>query len=74
MLYAGRRVHPTLTLSHYPAPKPMSASTCLRVQQSPYPYLKPLRVYVTETAFLGGCFTAVAQVSVTIANPRTRRA
>ncbi|PMB47731.1 hypothetical protein CEN39_23825 [Fischerella thermalis CCMEE 5201] len=30
------------------------ATSCLRVRQSPYPYGKPLRVYVTETAFLGG--------------------
>jgi hypothetical protein len=27
---------------------------CAHLRQSPYPYLKPLRVYVRETAFLGG--------------------
>ncbi|MER3492106.1 MAG: hypothetical protein C4323_07110 [Mastigocladus sp. ERB_26_2] len=38
--------------------------TTLRVRQSPYPDGKPLRVYVTETAFLGGWRTNNQQSTI----------
>ncbi|PLZ89968.1 hypothetical protein CEN44_11910 [Fischerella muscicola CCMEE 5323] len=51
----------TLTITQQP---PIT----LRVRQSPYPYLKPLRVYVTETAFWGAGLTNTQQPPTTTSN------